>query len=260
MPLNSVRLGSGPPLLLVPGLGSTWRTFDPVLAALSARREVVAVDLPGFGESPPLEGEVTIAAMADALTAFLEEQDLTGADLVGSSVGARLVLELARRGVGRHTVALDPGGFWNPRQKAVFSASIAASIRLVRLLQPALPVLTATAAGRTALLAQLSSRPWDLPQDLVLRELRGWAAAPGFDALLGALVHGPEQEGAPADALPGRLVIGWGRSDRVVTPSQAAVALARFPGARLHWFEACGHFPMWDRPQQTADLVLDTTA
>lgn len=260
MHLNSIRQGSGPPLLLVPGLGSTWRTFEPVLSQLSVAREVVAVDLPGFGESPPLEGEVTIARLADALADFLEAGGLTGADLVGSSVGARLVLELARRGIGRHTVALDPGGFWSRRQKAVFSVSIGASIRLVRSLQPVLPALTATAAGRTALLAQLSPRPWALPPDLVLRELRGWAAAPGYDALLAALVHGPDQDGAPAGATPGRLVIGWGRSDRVVTPSQATVAAARFPGARVHWFERSGHFPMWDEPEETADLVLASTA
>lgn len=254
------RHGKGAPLLLVPGLGSTWQTFEPVLPALSASREVIAVDLPGFGQSRPLPGEVTIAALADALTAFLERHDLIGIDLVGSSVGGRLVLELARRRVGRHVVALDPGGFWTSRQRKAFHVSIAASIRLVRLLQPVLPALTRTAVGRTALLAQLSARPWALPPELVLRELYGWAAAPSYDALLDALAHGPDQEGAPVQTMVGNVVIGWGRSDRVVTPSQAATALARFPGAQLHWFDACGHFPMWDRPDETVQLILDSTA
>lgn len=260
MELNAVRRGDGPPLLLVPGLGSTWQTFEPVLPALTASREVIAVDLPGFGSSPPLAGKVTIAGLADALAAYLERNDLTGIDLVGSSVGARLVLELARRGLGRHVVALDPGGFWSPRQRTAFRLSIAASIRLVRLLQPVLPAVTGTAVGRTVLLAQLSARPWALSPELVLRELRGWAAASSYDALLEALAYGPDQEGVPVEATPGRVVIGWGRADRVVTPSQAATALARFPGARLHWFDACGHFPMWDQPAQTVELILDSTA
>lgn len=256
MDLHCERLGSGPPLLLVHGLGSTWRTWERVLEGLSASREVLAVDLPGFGQTPPLGGEVSIAALADALTDFLAERDLTGIDLVGSSVGARLVLELARRGIGGTTVALDPGGFWGPVQKRVFHTSIAASIRLVRLLRPALPTLTSSPAGRTALLAQLSPRPWSLPQPLVLRELRSWADAPSYDALLDALVHGPDQEGAPPGGTPGKVVIGWGRQDRVVTPAQAATALDRFPGAELHWFDRCGHFPMWDRPEETVRLVL----
>lgn len=86
--------------------------------ALAVHREVTAVDLPGFGETPPLAGEVSIATLADALTEFLSDHDLSGVDLVGSSMGARLVLELARRGVGGATVALDPGGFLELRSFA----------------------------------------------------------------------------------------------------------------------------------------------
>jgi len=258
MQMHHERRGAGRPLVLVHGLGSTWRSWDPVLPALAARREVVAVDLPGFGATPPLDGEVSVATLADALVGFLDAQGLRDADLVGSSVGARLVLELARRGVGGHVVALDPGGFWDRRQRTVFAASIGASIRLVRLLRPVLPALVGNPGTRSALLAQLSPRPWALPPELVLRELRGWADAPSYDALLGALASGPVQEGAP-DGTPGRVVIGWGRQDRVVTPSQAAVAGERFPGARLHWFDACGHFPMWDRPEETVSLVLEST-
>lgn len=254
------RAGTGEPLLLVHGLGSTWRTWEPVLSGLSAERDVVAVDLPGFGQTPPLPGEVSVATLADALTEFIDAQGLTGVDLLGSSVGARLVLELSRRGVGGHVVALDPGGFWTPRQLKIFHASIGASIRLVRALRPVLPVLTANPVTRTALLAQLSVRPWALPRELVLRELRTWAASPSYDALLHTLVHGPLQEGAPAGSTPGRVTIGWGRQDRVTLPSQAARAVDRFPGARLHWFESCGHFPMWDQPEQTVRLVLDGTS
>ncbi|WP_298990338.1 alpha/beta fold hydrolase [uncultured Pseudokineococcus sp.] len=259
MEIHHERAGAGAPLVLVHGLGSTWRSWDPVLPGLAAHRDVVAVDLPGFGGTPPLEGEVSIASLADALVSFLEEQGLRDADLVGSSVGARLVLELARRGVGGDVVALDPGGFWDRRQLAVFGATIGASIRLVRGLRPVLPVLTGNPVTRSALLAQLSPRPWALPPALVLRELRGWAAAPSYDALLAALVHGPPQEGAPAGGTRGRVVLGWGRQDRVVTPSQAAVATDRFPDAQLHWFESCGHFPMWDQPEETVRLVLEST-
>ena len=56
------------------------------------------------------------------------------------------------------------------------------------------------------------------------------------------------------------LVIGWGRIDRVCLPRQAARAQQLFPDARLHWFERCGHFPHWDAPEETARLILDTTA
>lgn len=42
-------------------------------------------------------------------------------------------------------------------------------------------------------------------------------------------------------------------------PSQAERAQELFPDARVHWFEGCGHFPHWDRPEETAALILQAT-
>lgn len=72
--LNYVRRGRGSPLLLVHGLGAGWRSWNPVLDGLAMRREVIAVDLPGFGETPPLTGEVSIAR-ADAYPDWLHRYD-----------------------------------------------------------------------------------------------------------------------------------------------------------------------------------------
>ncbi len=257
--MHTVRRGYGTPLLLVHGLGSSTRNWDPVLPALAAKREVVLIDLPGFGQSPPLRGPVTVATLTDALQGFVHAEGLDGVDLVGSSMGARIVLEMVRRGHTGSTVALDPGGFWNDRQAKVFGTSIRASVALVRRIQPALPLLSANPVGRTALLAQFSAHPWRLPADLVLTELRGFDASPSLDQALDSLERGPRQEGVSAGALSAKVVIGWGRQDRVTTPSQARVAIERFPGASLHWFEHCGHFPHWDQPAEAAALILAST-
>lgn len=175
-------------------------------------------------------------------------------------MGARMVLELARRGVGGTAVALDPGVFWSPGQQRVFGIFLRASIKLVRALQPVLPVLTGNPVTRTLLLAQFSARPWALSPEFTLRELRGYASAPSFDAALGALIDGPMQQGAPSGSTPGPVVIGWGRSDRVTFPGQAETATRLFPDARLHWFDRCGHFPHWDAPEATIRLILGSTA
>lgn len=98
-PMHYVRRGSGKPLLLVHGLGGSHHSWDTIVDALAMQRDLVIVDLPGFSITPPLPGEVSIATLSDAMTTFLAENDLTGIDAVGSSMGARLVLELARRGV-----------------------------------------------------------------------------------------------------------------------------------------------------------------
>jgi pimeloyl-ACP methyl ester carboxylesterase len=46
----------------------------------------------------------------------------------------------------------------------------------------------------------------------------------------------------------------------VTLPRQAARARAAFPQATVHWFDRCGHFPMWDRPAETVEVVLRATA
>jgi pimeloyl-ACP methyl ester carboxylesterase len=254
--LSSSRSGSGAPLVLVHGLGARRASWDPVLPGLAAAREVVTVDLPGHGTTPPLPGRVTLDRLTDELQQWLADQDLGGADLVGSSMGARMVLELARRGVGRHVVALDPGGFWNGTEKRVFATSVKASFALVKALRPALPALAGSAAGRTALLPQFSPRPWAVPAEVALADLRSIAETPALFGTLQALVDSGPQLGGPT---PGRVLLGWGRRDRVTLPRQAARAQAAFPQATLHWFDHCGHFPTWDRPQETVRAVLAAT-
>ena len=54
MSLAHVRRGSGPPLVLIHGIGSQWQMWQPVLDRVSREREVVALDLPGFGDSEEL--------------------------------------------------------------------------------------------------------------------------------------------------------------------------------------------------------------
>lgn len=110
------------------------------------------------------------------------------------------------------------------------------------------------------LLAQFSRRPWALDPAVVLEEMRSYARALSFDELLHRLAYGEQQEGAARGSIEAPLVIGWGRNDKVCFTSQAKRALALFPDARLHWFERCGHFPHWDAPQETVQLILSTSA
>ena len=258
--MHHLRRGTGKPLLLIHGLGQSARSWDPIMDTLAARREVIAVDLPGFGETPAVPGGESVATLTDTVESFIGEQGLDGVDVAGSSMGARMALELVRRGssVGS-VVALDPGGFWTDRQAKVFHASVAASIRLVRSLMGVMPTLTASAVGRTLLFSQFSAHPWRLDPDLLLTEMRAFASSPSFDAVLADLAEGPRQEGAAPGTAPGALTIAWGRQDKVTLPSQAETALERFPDARMHWFERCGHFPQWDVPQQAARMILDHT-
>lgn len=258
MTIHHIRRGSGKPLLLVHGLGSTVNAWSAMLPQLVRHREVIALDLPGHGQSPAEHDSGTFAGLARSLDAWLQRQGLAGIDMAGSSMGARLVLEMARRGRSGAVVAFDPGGFWRGWERGFVKGTLAASGTLVRSLRPLLPRLAHSASARTLLLAQLAARPWALDGDLVEKELVSIAGTATFGALVGDLAFGPEQAGPAASSRP--LAIGWGRRDRLCLPVQARRAQQAFPSARLVWFERSGHFPIWEQPDDSVRLVLDTTA
>ena len=257
MTIFHTRAGRGKPLLLVHGLGATCRSWDTISPALAEARDVIALDLPAHGQSPEEADSGTFDGLARSLDDWLQAENLTGVDMVGSSLGARLVLEMARRGHAGAVVALDPGGFWQGWERTFFNATITASLALVRALRPALPAITGNVAGRTALMAQLSARPWALDPAFVARELKSLADTRTVGSLVKNLAKGAMQEGPANTSAP--LVIGWGRKDRLCLPRQADRAMVAFPKARMHWFERSGHFPMWDQPEETVKVILDAT-
>jgi pimeloyl-ACP methyl ester carboxylesterase len=257
--IEAKRMGSGPKLLLVHGLGGSWRSWEPVLSALPAKREVIAIDLPAHGASPREAGDGTFSGLTASVEAFIADNGLTGIDVAGVSLGGRIVLELARRGVVGNAVAIDPGGFWQGWERAYFRWTLTASLQLVRALRGNLGALSENAVSRLALLAQLSARPGTLAPALVERELRGFASTPTVGPLIRDLANGPPQEG-PAAPSAGQVTIGWGRKDRLCPAHQATRARAAFPNARFHWFEASGHYPIWDCPAEAGDAILAATA
>lgn len=256
--MHQITRGSGRPLLLIHGLGSSWRGWNLILDALAAERSVIAIDLPGHGATPAERDSGTFEGLVGSVERYLVANDLVGIDAVGSSMGARIVLELARRGRVGHVVALDPGGFWRGWERAFFRTTIGLSAKLLRVLRSRLPAISRSAVARTALLAQLSAKPAALSPELVCTELTGITDTPTFDALVRDLAGGPEQTGPAADPTK-RIVIGWGKHDRLCLPRQARRAQTAFPSATLHWFAHSGHFPMWDSPSEATGVILRAT-
>jgi hypothetical protein len=80
-------------------------------------------------------------------------------DVVGASLGARLVLEMSRRGRVGATVALAPGGFWRGWERAFFGVTVGSSLRLVRAIVPAAPALSRNRVARSLMMIQFSARP-----------------------------------------------------------------------------------------------------
>lgn len=255
--INYIRLGRGKPLLLIHGLGSSWKSWTPIINALALEREVIAIDLPGCGESASIKGFNSIEKLSDEVEKFIITHDLVGIDVVGSSLGGRIVLELARRGgIVGGVISLAPVGFWNFFGKHFFYLTNLFSIFLLRLFIPMMPIIAQSKIGRLFLFWQLSTHPTRLPPQLTLQEMRDHISSKKFDQILFSLAYGKEQLGtARPDEKP--LMIVWGKKDRMCFCSQSKKALELFPHATIEYFDNCGHFPQWDRSNATAKLILE---
>src|ERR1700748_2824153 len=106
------RSGSGEPLVLLHPLGASRRACDPVAPALARRFGVIAVDLPGFGESAPLPGEASPAALAEAVAGLLDELGISRPRGAGTSLGGWVAMELARRRPMASVTLMSPAGLW----------------------------------------------------------------------------------------------------------------------------------------------------
>jgi len=250
------RRGAGPPLVLIHGIGARRGAWEPVAERLAPVRETFALDLPGFGDSPPLPAgrEPTIDAYADAVERFCGAAGLERPHVAGNSMGGAIALELARRGTVASATALSPAGFWSEPERAWSTAILRVSRLAARRAGGPLRCAVGSAAGRVAALGLFYGRPAALDPAVAREDLRMLGAAPAFEATLAALGRHRFADGDQLDGVP--VTIGWGTRDRLLLhPTQPRRARAALPRARHVVLERCGHLPMHDDPDQVAALL-----
>ncbi|MQA83802.1 MAG: alpha/beta fold hydrolase [Streptosporangiales bacterium] len=253
MSLAYDRRGQGPPLMLVHGLGSYRGMWVPVLDRLAAEREVIAVDLPGFGDSPLLPGGARhdVSTLTEAVERFIDGLGVGTPHVAGNSLGGGIALELARRGTVRSATALSPIGFWTPAEARYAAASLRGSRALARALRPLTPRLMRSTPLRTAFLGQIYARPWRLDPDAALATVEAFRRAPGFDVTLPNTFR-YYFWGVPRSPV----TVAWGTRDRLLLPVQAERAREALPEARHVALQGCGHVPPSDDPDQVAEVLL----
>jgi pimeloyl-ACP methyl ester carboxylesterase len=251
--------GSGEPLVLLHGIGHSLRAWSPVLGALEARHRVLALDLPGFGDAPPLPPATvpTVDALADAVEQEMEGAGIDTAHLAGNSMGGRIALELARRGRARSVIAISPAGGGNERERAYSRWLLKTFWVATKALAPVAYAVALPGPTRTLLYGTFFARPNRLPREQAAQNLRDLARGPRFaetcDLLFEDRAGGLEQVGCP-------VTIAWGTRDFVLFPRQARHFLAAMPHATHVQLPRLGHVPMWDDPARLADVILGGTA
>src|SRR4051812_12463869 len=204
------RGGTGPPLVLLHGLGLTWRSWLPVMNALERHHEVFALDLPGHGDSLPLPVDVPAspASLADAVEAELGELGLASPAVAGNSLGGWVALELAIRGRVGRVVAIAPSGLEAPPERGYVIAMNELMRLRARVSAPFGERVTVPLPARTVLFGGLRSRPWRVPPADGARELASFGFSRGFQRMLWASVGRSVPTGLRRIGVPVRIVYG----------------------------------------------------
>lgn len=256
--LNAVRMGSGPPLLLLHGIGHRWQMWTPVLDILARDFDVVALDLPGFGESPPLPDDrpVSLKAGADLLVEVMDDLGWERAHLVGNSLGGWLAFELGLRHRALSICGLAPAGLWDDperierRLRVWFALWVGGSRRM----GPAVGLLRFRAM-RVLALYGLFGRPWRIPADIAIGDARNLATS-AFDETFAAGV-GHRFEGGRTLDVP--VTVAWCSRDPLFNARRCTVA--ELPEhTRVDRLRGCGHVPTWDDPALVVETIRSTAA
>jgi pimeloyl-ACP methyl ester carboxylesterase len=257
MELVHERRGSGPPLVLLHGLGHHWRAWEPVLDHLAVRHDVVAVDLPGFGASalPPGELPTGMPALVAAVAAFLRRSGLDRPHVVGNSLGGAIALELACADLVSSATALAPAGFCTPMELRWALGVLRVHRAAAHLPEPVLRTAVRTRPVRALSFGMIVARPGRLSPETALRDARALRDGKAFRAVARG-GRGYTFGGSPR--VP--VTVAWGTRDRVLFYRQAARARQHLPQARHVTLTGCGHVPMHDDPELVASVILETTS
>jgi pimeloyl-ACP methyl ester carboxylesterase len=256
--VNYAELGDGPPLLLIHGLGGSWPNWLENIPHLARSHRVIALDLPGFGDSPMPGWEITIQSYGALVNAFCAALGIGPVPLVGNSMGGFIAAEVtvseptsvqklvlvSAAGVSHARMARAPAETVGRMARA--AAPLALRYRERALRRPKL---------RNRMVRQLFFRPAELPRELIWEIVQGGMHAPGLVAAIGGLAGYDILDRLEDVEVPTLIV--WGRNDHVVPPNDAIGYGRRLRNSRTVIFDKTGHLPMAERPVRF-NRVLET--
>jgi pimeloyl-ACP methyl ester carboxylesterase len=254
--LRFVRAGSGPAVVLIHGFGSSIYTWKDVIPALAARHEVIALDLPGFGESDRPAG-LSLDDFPRAVVGLMDRLGVERAALVGNSLGGAIAAIVAATAPERVSglVLIDAAGFnLEPEARPlVVRATTSWAAPLLGLLP-----------GKR-LIVERSLREVFHDDALVseerLAEYLAPAQRPGTFAAMRSLGLSLDAATSRVAETLGRVqaptLVIWGDDDRWIPLADAERFVAAIAGARKTVVPACGHMPQEEKPAEVARLLLE---
>jgi pimeloyl-ACP methyl ester carboxylesterase len=226
--------------------------WKPVIPLLAPERDVIALDLPGHGDSPVVAGiETTPVGYAPVVAATLDQLGLNRVHIAGNSMGGWTGLELAKLGRARSVVALGPAGLWEKQSPR----SSFATLWLLHHAPPPPRPLMRSRLGRRLLLRRIYGRPERIPPEEALEAAAVMRSTRNFDEHLRRTTAARFTGGQGIDV---PVTIAYGDRERLVR--KRARRGDELP-AHTRWvtLAGCGHVPTWDDPELVARTILDGT-
>lgn len=241
------RRGQGAPVVLIQGLGYARWGWEPVADGLAERFEVVLLDNRGIGESDAPAGPYSVGEMAADVLGVLDDAGHDRAHVVGTSLGGMIAQELALTSPERVDrlvlVCTTPGGPDAAPMPAQTAELIAGA-----------PTLEPLVALRRFVENALAPDPRaEIVEHILAHRLRTAQPVEAWSAQAAAGATFDAWERLPALAAPTLVV--HGTEDVVVDPANASLLVERIPGARLEWFDGCGHLLFWEEPERFVAVV-----
>ena len=257
------KLGKGPALLLLHGIGDSSQTWVPLMRTLAKRYTVIAPDLLGHGESDKPRADYSVAAYANGMRDLLNVLGVERATVVGHSLGGGVAAQIAYQypELVERLVLVATGGV----ARNVNPALRLASAPFAELVTPTLGWPIGRFIGGVALDA-LRLLGTDIGRDAdelkaVFGGLPDGDARGAFTRTLRSVVDWRGQVVTMLDrcylAVEVPTLLIWGQRDAVIPVAHAHRAHQAFPGSTLSIFPTAGHFPHHADPERFVNELIE---
>ncbi|GGO74652.1 alpha/beta fold hydrolase [Nocardioides deserti] len=258
-----VKVGTGPALLLLHGLGCSHTTWEPVIDLLARRYTVIAPDLLGHGQSDKPRADYSLGGFANGMRDLLTVLGIEQVTVVGHSFGGGVAMQFAYQYPERteRLVLVASGGLGPEVTPAIRAVTTPGFHQVMGVLT--LPGIRHVGKKGMQLMGALPSRhARDLGEMAEIYDsFKDPAARHAIRHVVRGVVDWKGQVVTMADRayltqeMP--MAVVWGRDDTVIPVQHAGRAGELAPRSRVEIIPNAGHFPHKDHPERFAKLLHD---